>query len=173
MHLKLSLLKKAHVSLKGGKLRGGWVFSREISFFGVPHFTESFWLFTRDYVATMPMIGKPKYPVIDPDPSWGRVFSNMNVGDVSSILGFSGAGFAVGFFGSKIKTRAHMARFNMGIGLFAGVCYAALSSSQRLLGVSENSYEVSKYGTASKSDIDYYTDRTYKANIELIDAPKN
>ena len=49
----------------------------------------------------MPLISKPKYPVVDPDPSIGRIMGNFSSGDVMSIFGFTGAGFATGFFGCK------------------------------------------------------------------------
>ena len=117
----------------------------------------------------MPLLGKPKYPVVDPDPTWGRVFTNMNVGDIVDITSFTGAGFAVGYFGSRLQFRGHMARFNMGIGLMAGVMYAAMSSSQRLIGVQENSYEVAKYGAKSNAELEFHANRSFRTNVELID----
>ena len=117
----------------------------------------------------MPLLDKPEYPVIDSDPSWGRVFSNMNIGDITDIVGFSGAGFAVGFFGSSKKLRVPNSKFNAGIGLMAGIMYASLSSTQRLIGVSPKHREVLKYGAQPKAEIEAYNYRAARPNIELID----
>jgi hypothetical protein len=117
----------------------------------------------------MPLLSKPKYPVVDADPSWGRVISNFNVGDVGAIGAFTGLGWAVGFFGSSMKLRGPMSRFNMGIGFMAGTCFAVLSSSQRLLGLEPNFLEVNKWGAISTAEQDIANNRKRHANIELID----
>ena len=115
------------------------------------------------------MVDRPKYPVVDADPSWGRVFTNMNVGDVMDVAGFTAAGFGVGFFGSSKKLKMPMARFNMGIGLMAGLCFAAMSSSQRLIGVSQNTVEVARYGARSNAETEIVYGRQSRPNVELID----
>lgn len=42
---------------------------------------------------------KPKYPVVDPDPSIGRFMANFNFSDYSTIAGTTALGYVVGFFG--------------------------------------------------------------------------
>ena len=82
----------------------------------------------------MPILHKPKYPVVDPDPSMGRTIGNFNLTDYRNLLGFTGAGFGFGFFGSRMQLRARNAAFLAGIGLIAGISYASQNSMQRLMG---------------------------------------
>lgn len=44
---------------------------------------------------------KPKYPVVDPDPSVGRFVANFGLGDYCKIAGMTALGYAVGFLGGE------------------------------------------------------------------------
>ena len=63
-----------------------------------------------------------------------------------NIFLFTAGGLAVGFFGARKPFRGPQSHLLMGIGLFAGVTYASVSSMQRLLGLEPNHREVQLYG---------------------------
>lgn len=49
----------------------------------------------------MPLTVKPKYPVVDADPTWGKTMLNYSPGDMVSMISFTGAGYLTGFFGCE------------------------------------------------------------------------
>jgi hypothetical protein len=49
----------------------------------------------------MPLLHKPKYPVIDPDPTMERAVMNFSVLDVATIAGFTLAGYVTGHIGCE------------------------------------------------------------------------
>jgi hypothetical protein len=51
----------------------------------------------------MPVLHKPKYPVVDPDPSFGRIVANFNLTDLAAVGAFTASGFAFGFLGGRQK----------------------------------------------------------------------
>ena len=119
----------------------------------------------------MSVFHKPKYPVVDPNPSMGRIVGNFNFSDVSHILLFSGSGSLFGFFGSRMQLRGRNAAFLTGIGALAGLAYASQSSMQRLMGLEPNVYEVASYGAASSETLSSFASKGPVANIELINSP--
>ena len=52
----------------------------------------------------MPTTHVAKYPIVDPNPSWGRIITNFNLSDYAAISGFTIAGFSTGFFGGLISS---------------------------------------------------------------------
>ena len=58
----------------------------------------------------------------------------------------------------------------MGIGLFAGLTYASLSSMQRFMGLEENASEVASYGVMKPDALKEYTRKANMPNFELIDS---
>jgi len=58
------------------------------------------------------------------------------------------------------------------IGLVAGTMTALLRSSQRLMGVSENSREVSFWGVAPAAEVEEATRRRNYANIDLVESKR-
>jgi hypothetical protein len=122
----------------------------------------------------MPLLDPPKYPVVDANPSWGRVISNFNINDVCAMVSLPALGYASAFFGSSLKLRAHNARFTGGIGLMAGLMFASMSSTQRLLGLEENKAEVQRFGVLSNAEREMATARLLQGpNVDLIDDGTN
>jgi hypothetical protein len=60
-------------------------------------------------------------------------------------------------------------RFLGVIGLTAGLCYASLSSIQRLVGLEENSSEVKRFGALSNEELIARKAKADIPNIVLID----
>ena len=87
-----------------------------------------------------------------------------------NILLFTTGGLAFGFFGARKPFRGPNSRFNMGIGLFAGLTYASLSSMQRFMGLEENASEVASYGVMKPDALKEYTRKANMPNFELIDS---
>lgn len=121
----------------------------------------------------MPLISKPKYPVVDPDPSMGRTVSNFNLTDWRNVFLFTTGGYCTGFFGSRLPLRRHNAAFLTGIGLLAGVMFACQNSTQRLIGLEPNESEVKRYGVLSDEELALYTKRANIPNWELIGAGRD
>ena len=119
----------------------------------------------------MSVFHKPKFPVVDPNPSLGRSLGNINFTDVTHILAFSGSGYVFGFFGSRMQLRGRNAAFLAGVGALAGITYAAQSSMQRLMGLEPNVYEVASYGAATSETMREFRTKGPVPNIELIDSP--
>jgi hypothetical protein len=68
------------------------------------------------------------------------------------------------------RIRGPQCKMMFAIGLFAGLCFAGQSSSQRLMGLEENAHEVQKYGLCSPEEFARYEARNAVANAELIDS---
>jgi hypothetical protein len=51
--------------------------------------------------SAMPLLHKPKYPVVDPDPTLERAVMNFSVFDVATIAGFTLAGYVTGHIGCE------------------------------------------------------------------------
>ena len=49
----------------------------------------------------MPVLGTPKYPVIDPDPTMVRALTNMNFTDMGYLLSLPIVGAAAGYLTGK------------------------------------------------------------------------
>ena len=75
----------------------------------------------------------------------------------------------VRFIASK-RLRVNNARYNAFVGFTSGMGYSYLSSSQRFMGIHENSYEVKKYGPAPKETMDEFKRHMAEPNLELIEA---
>lgn len=82
----------------------------------------------------MPILHSPKFPVVDPDPSMGRVIGNFNFTDYRNVAAFTATGGLFGFFGSRMPLRSRNGFFLTGVGLLAGVMYASQNSMQRFMG---------------------------------------
>jgi NADH-ubiquinone oxidoreductase complex I, 21 kDa subunit len=119
----------------------------------------------------MPIYSKPRYPVVDPDPSLGKTVGNFNGSDMFNVFAFTGAGTMFGFFGSRMQLRGRNAGFLAGVGALAGIMYASQSSMQRLMGLEENSSEVARMGVASSEVMAKYNLKAPIPNVELIDSP--
>jgi hypothetical protein len=119
----------------------------------------------------MPIYSKPKWPVVDPDPSLGKTVGNFNGSDMFSVFAFTATGSVFGFFGSRMQLRGRNAGFLAGVGALAGVMYASQSSMQRLMGLEENSSEVARMGVASSETLERYNVKGPVPNIELINSP--
>ena len=88
-----------------------------------------------------------------------------------NIFLFTSGGLAFGFFGARKPFRGPNSRFTAGIGLFAGLTYASISSMQRLMGLEENRSELSWYGGAMKpAALEDYARKAAMPNYELIDS---
>jgi hypothetical protein len=121
----------------------------------------------------MPLIHKPKYPVVNNAPNFWQTVGNYNLNDYGNIAAFTGAGILTGIFGgSRRQFRPFNARLIGSIGFCAGFTYAFLSSTQRFMGLEKNDYEVSTYGAMSMDELSDYEQRSHRPNIELIDSGK-
>ena len=49
------------------------------------------------------MTDERKYPIVDPDPAFGRVVSNFNTSDYLSIFGFTSAGAVTAFSFGRLR----------------------------------------------------------------------
>jgi hypothetical protein len=49
----------------------------------------------------MPILHKPQYPVVDPNPSLERAIRNFSIFDVAVVAASSYSGYLVGYFGGK------------------------------------------------------------------------
>jgi hypothetical protein len=47
----------------------------------------------------MPLIHKPAYPVVDPDPDLGKTVGNFNLKDWAIVGAWSTAGYTAGWYG--------------------------------------------------------------------------
>jgi hypothetical protein len=122
----------------------------------------------------MPLLDAPKYPVVDANPSWGKVISNFNINDVCAMISLPALGYGTAFLGSSLKLRATNARFTGGIGLMAGVMFASMSSAQRLLGLEPNQAEVQRFGVLSNAEREIAKARLLQGpNVDLIDDGTN
>lgn len=119
----------------------------------------------------MPIYSKPRYPVVDPDPSLGKTMGNFNLTDYRNIFGFTTTGGLFGFFGANMPIRNRNTALLAGIGFLAGTMYASQSSMQRFMGLEENIYEVARYGAASAETMAEYQRKGLIPNVELIDSP--
>jgi len=61
----------------------------------------------------------------------------------------------------------------MSIGLLCGCMCGYLGSTQRFMGLEENSYEVRKFGVMSSEELQAFNERAWRGGaIDLIDAKK-
>ena len=61
----------------------------------------------------------------------------------------------------------------MSIGLLCGVMYSYLGSTQRFMGLEENSYEVKKFGVMTSEELLAFNERAWRGGaIDLIDSKK-
>eukprot|EP01038_Epipyxis_sp_PR26KG_P010086 gene10086-13553_t len=118
----------------------------------------------------MPYTHTPTYPIVDPDPNMDRVLKNLNIRDYATIAAFSGAGYIAGFFGASKVLRVRNGRFLSVIGLMAGLSFATMSSTQRLMGLEPNENEVRKYGVMPLEQQKKVLYNEANPNNELIDS---
>eukprot|EP00127_Corallochytrium_limacisporum_P003087 Clim_evm16s146 gene=Clim_evmTU16s146 len=90
-------------------------------------------------------IVRGEYPIVDPDPSLGRILSNFNGSDYMESVGIMGLCYGYCLYALPRKDPVFM-----GTGLLIGgsaVFWKMFQkSSMRLRGLRENSAEVAKYG---------------------------
>lgn len=66
--------------------------------------------------------------------------------------------------------RKYNSKFLMTIGLFAGVIHGYLGSTQRFMGLEENTSEVKKFGAMSQEECDRFVKRGWQGGaVDLID----
>mmetsp|Transcript_1354 Transcript_1354/g.2195 ORF Transcript_1354/g.2195 Transcript_1354/m.2195 type:complete len:122 (-) Transcript_1354:44-409(-) len=118
----------------------------------------------------MPTTHKPKYPVVDPEPSLSRALMNFNFTDYLGITAFSGSGFVFGWLTARKPFRVPQSRFLAGIGLCAGITYASLSSMQRFMGLEPNYREVQLYGALTAAELEKKEGLANIPNAALIDS---
>lgn len=115
----------------------------------------------------------PTYPVVDPDPSIGRQFKNLNRWDCLAICGYTSVGFAVGWFGVSTRVlRFPNSKFTAFLGLMAGVTHGLVGSMQRFMGLEPNEYEVARYGVMSEKGMEEYFRKYSITNIDMIETRK-
>eukprot|EP00597_Dinobryon_sp_UTEXLB2267_P005210 CAMPEP_0170078590 /NCGR_PEP_ID=MMETSP0019_2-20121128/15143_1 /TAXON_ID=98059 /ORGANISM="Dinobryon sp., Strain UTEXLB2267" /LENGTH=97 /DNA_ID=CAMNT_0010291543 /DNA_START=95 /DNA_END=391 /DNA_ORIENTATION=- len=94
----------------------------------------------------------------------------MNFQDYLQITAFTAAGYTWGWFQARKPFKSANSRFLMFIGLGAGLTYAQLGSSQRLMGLEPNAREVQLYGALSAEEVERRQIRASTPNIDLIDS---
>mmetsp|Transcript_4026 Transcript_4026/g.5468 ORF Transcript_4026/g.5468 Transcript_4026/m.5468 type:complete len:123 (+) Transcript_4026:36-404(+) len=99
---------------------------------------------------------QPPFPVVDPDPTVNKCLNSLRFSDYALISGVSAGSWAFGYIGGK-PVRAATAGTTLGLGLLFGVIYTSQSALYRMMGYSENSREVKKYGLypLQPSEADY------------------
>ena len=73
-------------------------------------------------------------------------------------------------FTARKPFRYSNSRFLAGIGLMGGLCYATLSSSQRLMGLEPNASEVAVHGAMTQEQITARVNKLNVPNLNLIDS---
>ncbi|KAL4628146.1 hypothetical protein ACB092_05G215200 [Castanea dentata] len=89
---------------------------------------------------------KPKYPVLDRDPSFTRVVGNFNCLDYLRFVTITSVSVTVGYL-SWIKPGIRGPSMVTGgiIGLMGGFMYAYQNSACQIMGFSPNNGEVARY----------------------------
>lgn len=151
------------------------------------------------FAKKMPVTSIPKFPIVDPSPKLDKTLANLSLIDYTKIGAFSAAGYVFGWFSGKtiiyptkqnlpnlilptglvsLNTarkpfRGQQSKFLAGVGLFAGITYATLSSAQRFMGLEANASEVQRYGVMSADEVARRTEQMNTPNLVLIDSAAN